>query len=291
MRFVIITGLSGAGKSSAVKYLEDMGYFCVDNLPPSLIPKFAEVCTQSDGKMDKIALVIDIRGGELFKDLIPALKELKESGISYEILFLEASDKVLIKRYKESRRMHPLAPEGRLLRGIFEERSILEDIKIKADHIIDTSNLTPRQLKEEIFGIFVEGKTFEGMIINVMSFGFKYGLPIDCDLVFDVRFIPNPYYIDSMRELTGKHEKVKDYVLNAPETKEFISRLSDMLEFLIPNYIKEGKSQLVIGIGCTGGKHRSVAIADAIFNILVEKMHRAVIDHRDIDKDNRGATK
>lgn len=291
MRFIIITGLSGAGKSMAVKNMEDTGFFCVDNLPPSLIPKFAEICQQSGGKMDKIALVIDIRGGYLFKELLPALKELEEDGFAYEILFLEASDKVLVKRFKESRRMHPLAPEGRLLRGILEERSILKEIKGIANHIIDTSNMTPRQLKEEIHRVFGEESTGKSMIINVTSFGFKYGLPMECDLVFDVRFIPNPYYIDSMRKLTGKTKLVRDYVLNAEETREFIHRLIEMLNFLIPNYIKEGKSQLVIGIGCTGGKHRSVAIAEKVCTMLQEMDIKVEIDHRDIEKDNRGAVK
>ncbi|MCX7749224.1 MAG: RNase adapter RapZ [Clostridia bacterium] len=289
MRFVIITGVSGAGKSHVIKYLEDIGYFCVDNLPPSLIPKFAEICTHSGGKMEKIALIIDIRGGELFKDLFPSLSALKESGMTYEILFLEASDEVLIKRFKENRRTHPLAREGRLIRGIKEERYILHEVKEKANHIIDTSNLTPRQLKEEIVRIFGEGKNFEGMIISIMSFGFKYGIPTDCDLVFDVRFIPNPYYIDSMKKLTGKNELVKNYVLNSNGTSEFLNKLGELLEFLIPNYIKEGKTQLVIGIGCTGGKHRSVTIADALHGVLQGKQHSVVIDHRDIEKDNRGA--
>ncbi|MFZ5988647.1 MAG: RNase adapter RapZ [Bacillota bacterium] len=291
MRLLIITGVSGAGKSLVIKYLEDLGFFCVDNLPPLLIRKFAEICMQSRGKIDKIALVIDIRGGELFNDLFPELNALKDAGISPEILFLEASDKVLIKRFKESRRVHPLAPEGRLILGITKEREILKEIKKNATQVIDTSNLTPRQLKEEISNIFVEGKKFEGMIINIISFGFKYGIPIDCDLVFDVRFIPNPYYIDSMRKQTGKNEAVRDYVLSFKETEDFLKKLNDMLEFLIPNYIKEGKSQLVVGIGCTGGRHRSVAISGALFSYLSEKGHRVVIDHRDIDKDGRGAKK
>jgi RNase adapter protein RapZ len=291
MRFVIITGVSGAGKSQVVKYLEDLGFFCVDNLPPALIPKFAEICYQSEGKMDRIALVIDIRGGELLKELFPGLTSLTEAGFSYEILFLEASDEVLIKRFKESRRAHPLAPEGRLIRGIREERRILQDIKSKASHIIDTSNLSTRQLKQELSNLYVEGRAFEGIIISIISFGFKYGIPIDCDLVFDVRFIPNPYYIESMKKLTGKNETVKDFVLKCNETETFLAKLNDMLEFLIPCYIKEGKSQIVIGIGCTGGRHRSVAIADSLFKTLESKQHRVIIDHRDIDKDNRGVIK
>lgn len=291
MRFVIITGISGAGKSHTIKYMEDIGFFCVDNLPPELIPKFAEICMRSADKMDKIALVIDIRGGELLTDLIPALEEVKSIGMSYEILFLESSDQVLIKRYKESRRAHPLAPEGRLLRGIKEERRILEKIKSHANYIIDTSNLTPKLLKEQITQIFVEGRKFDGLTISVNSFGFKYGLPLDCDLVFDVRFLPNPYYIDSLRKLTGKNEAVREYVLKYKESQVFLEKLNDMLEFLIPNYIKEGKTQLVVGIGCTGGKHRSVTIAESIYNSLSSKQHRVIVDHRDIDKDNRGAVK
>jgi len=289
MRFIVITGISGAGKSLVANYLEDLGFFCVDNLPPSLIPKFAEVCFQSRGKMDKVALVIDIRGGELFNDLFPALETLREGGFNYEILFMEASDNVLIKRYKESRRTHPLAPEGRLIKGINEEREMLKKVKEKADHIIDTSNLTPRQLREEIVRIIDEEKTYIGIIINIMSFGFKYGIPIDCDLVFDVRFIPNPYYINSMKKLTGRSEIVKNYVLKFEETNRFLDKLTDMLDFLIPNYVKEGKASLVIGIGCTGGRHRSVVIADELYQRLIEKQHSVIIDHRDIEKDNRGA--
>lgn len=291
MRFVIVTGMSGAGKSLVTKYLEDIGFFCVDNLPPSLILKFAEISAQSEGKMEKIALVIDIRGGELLHDLFPALDEIKQSGFSYEILFLEAADDVLVKRYKESRRQHPLSQEGRLLKGIREERKALEKIKAKANYIIDTSTLATRQLKQEINNIFLEGKTFTGIIINIVSFGFKYGIPTDCDLVFDVRFIPNPYYIAPMKLKNGKDEMVKEFVLNAHETKEFLEKLDDMLDFLIPNYIKEGKSQLDIGIGCTGGRHRSVAIADEVFRRLQDKKHRAVIEHRDIEKDSRGVGK
>lgn len=291
MRFVIVTGMSGAGKSLVTKYLEDIGFFCVDNLPPALIPKFAEISAQSEGKMEKIALVIDIRGGILLQDLFPALSEIKDAGISYEILFLEADDDVLVKRYKESRRQHPLSPEGRLLKGIKEERKALDGIKSRANYIIDTSTLNTRHLKQEINGIFLEGRTFKGIVINIVSFGFKYGIPTDCDLVFDVRFIPNPYYIAPMKHQTGKDTMVKDFVLEAQETKAFLAKLYDMLDFLIPNYIKEGKSQLDIGIGCTGGRHRSVAIADELHLRLEEKLHRVIIEHRDIEKDGRGVIK
>ena len=291
MRFIVITGISGAGKSLVANYLEDLGFFCVDNLPPALIPKFAEICSQSGGKMDKIALVMDIRGGELLNDLFPGLNALKDAGFSYDILFMEASDAVLIKRYKETRRSHPLAPEGRLIKGINEERKVLRRIKEKSNYVIDTSNLTPRQLKEEIAGIVGDENTFKGLIISIISFGFKYGIPIDCDLVFDVRFIPNPYYIESMKKLTGRNETVKEYVLKFKETNEFMEKLTDMLDFLLPNYIKEGKSQLVIGIGCTGGRHRSVVIADCLNKLLTEKQHRVVIEHRDINKDSRSAGK
>jgi len=279
--------MSGAGKSLCVKYFEDIGYFCVDNLPPSLVPKFAEICLQSRNKMEKIALIMDIRGGSMFLDLFPALESLATYGISYKILFLEAQDNVLVKRFKETRRMHPLSPEGRILDGIREERRILQPVKEKAHYIIDTSNLTPRQLKQEIHKLFVEGKPFSGLIISVISFGFKYGVPIDCDLVFDVRFIPNPYYIDSLKNLTGNDNEVNDYVMSFHESRVFLAKLVDLLDFLIPNYVKEGKNQLVIGIGCTGGKHRSVAIANRLFEILKAKNSSVVLEHRDIDKDNR----
>lgn len=289
MRFIVITGISGAGKSLVAKYLEDSGFFCIDNLPPQLIPKIADICSQNTGRTDKVALVIDIRGGILLKDLFPALEALREGGHTYEILFMEASDRVVIKRYKESRRAHPLAPEGRLLKGINEERWVLQKIKEKANYIIDTSNLTPRQLKEEILGIIGGDNSYKGLSINIISFGFKYGIPIECDLVFDVRFIPNPYYIESMKKLTGRNETVKKYVLSMPETGEFLEKLSGMLDFLIPNYIKEGKSQLVIGIGCTGGRHRSVAIADAVEKALHDRSYRTIVEHRDIEKDSRSA--
>ncbi|MGE5474487.1 MAG: RNase adapter RapZ [Ignavibacteriales bacterium] len=286
MRFVIVTGLSGAGKSQAIKFLEDHGFFCVDNLPPALLPKFTELCSQTNSNIEKVAIVIDIRGGKLFDELFEYLSSMKEQGFSYEILFLEASDQVLIKRFKETRRSHPLSPEGRIITGIEKEKALLEGLKKRANYIIDTSNLSTRQLKEQINSIFLEGKSFEGVIISVISFGFKYGIPIESDLVFDVRFIPNPFYIENLKKQTGKDKLVKEYVLQFDETKEFVKKTNDMLEFLIPNYIKEGKSQLVISIGCTGGKHRSITIAEELAGMLESKGHRIIVEHRDIGKDS-----
>lgn len=291
MRFVIVTGLSGAGKTQATRCLEDLGFFCVDNLPPALVPKFADLCYQTEGKIDRIALVIDIRGGKFFDDLFDSLNQLKNMDYKYEILFLDASDDVLIKRFKESRRNHPLAANGRILDGINEERIRLTEVKSKADNIIDTSNLTPRQLKEEIVHIFVEGKKFEGIIISVVSFGFKYGIPLDADLVFDVRFLPNPYYVETLRKQSGEDEQVKEYVMRWPETKEFLEKVDGMVEFLIPYYIKEGKTHLVIAIGCTGGRHRSVVIANQLYEMLKKNSHRVIIDHRHISEDVGGYRK
>lgn len=285
MRFVIITGMSGAGKSSAIKHMEDLGFFCVDNLPPTLLAKFAEICSQSWEKLEKVAAVVDMRGGEMFNELIPNIEELKKAGHFVEILFLEASDEVLVKRYKETRRVHPLAKKGHLLEGITSERAALEEVRKISDHILDTSNLSSLQFRGEIGNIFENETKFRGIIISLVSFGFKYGVPMDCDNVHDVRFIPNPFYIESLRKLTGRNEKVRHYVLDNEITIEFINKLEDMLEFLIPHYIKEGKSQLVIGIGCTGGRHRSVAIADEIGRKLNNKGNSVVILHRDIDKD------
>lgn len=291
MRFVIVTGLSGAGKSQATRCLEDLGFFCIDNLPPALVPKFADLCYQSGGKLDRIALVIDIRSGKFFDDLFESLNQLKIMNYKYEILFLDASDEVLIKRFKESRRNHPLAPGGRIVDGINEERKKLGEVKSKADNIIDTSDLTPRQLKEEMVHIFLEGKKFEGIIISVVSFGFKYGIPLDADLVFDVRFLPNPYYVEQLKAHSGKEEQVRDYVLKWPEAKQFLDKVIDMVEFLIPYYIKEGKTHLVIAVGCTGGRHRSVVMAGQIHEMLKKNGHRVIIDHRDILEDKGKADK
>lgn len=288
MRFVIVTGLSGAGKTQAIRSLEDLGYFCVDNLPPTLMPKFAEACYQTDGKIDKIALVIDIRGGEFFYDLFESLKYLTKQNYRYEILFLDANDKVLVKRYKESRRTHPLAPGGRILQGIELERKRLNEVKYRSDNIIDTSDMTNMKLRDKIWRIYGDDEQIKNrLIINVLSFGFKYGVPVDADLVFDVRFLPNPYYIPELKKFSGDDKEIKEYVLKFKETKEFINKLEDMLEFLIPNYVKEGKIQLVIAIGCTGGRHRSVTIANEIYDRLKEKGHNLSKEHRDINEDTK----
>lgn len=284
MELLIITGMSGAGKSLGVKYFEDIGYFCVDNLPPSLIPKFAEVIIHGKSNHDKIALIIDIRGGAMFLDLLPALATLTDMDVKYKILFLDASDSVLVKRFKESRRMHPLSQDGRISDGIAEERKILQTIKDKADVIIDTSNLNPRQLREAIINHFVKGKSFTGLIVNIVTFGFKYGIPIDSDLVFDVRFIPNPYYVPKLKSKTGLESEVADYIMSFSETRTFITKLFDMINFLLPQYVKEGKSQLIIAIGCTGGRHRSVAIADKLYKRLKRRGINVVIEHRDITR-------
>ncbi|MBO8434088.1 MAG: RNase adapter RapZ [Tyzzerella sp.] len=287
MRFVIVTGMSGAGKSTVLKFFEDMNFFCVDNLPPALIPKFAELCFEQGGEIDKVAMGIDIRGGRLFTDLFDTISSLNERGYDFEILFLDASDTTLIKRYKETRRTHPLSKGGSIEEGIEKEREILEDVKKKATYIIDTSNILVRELKEQLKSIFVENKKFESLIITVCSFGFKYGIPIDSDLVFDVRFLPNPFYIQELKELTGNDKPVSDYVMSFDESKIFLDKLTDMIKFLIPQYIKEGKNQLVISIGCTGGKHRSVTLANALYGKLKEDGHSILLKHNDIEKDSR----
>ena len=293
MRFIIVTGLSGAGKSEATKSLEDMGYFCVDNLPPTLITKFAEVCSQSNGKIDKVALVIDIRGGVFFNDLFQSLRELEKDQFKYEILFLDATDEVLVKRFKEKRRSHPLSGGGRVITGIELEREKLREVKDKADIIIDTSKYKIGDLREEMTKYFGDETLPEKqMSITVLSFGFKYGIPVDSDLVFDVRFIPNPFYIPELKQYSGADEPVKEYVLAQNETVEFIDKVQNMLQFLIPNYIKEGKRQLIVSIGCTGGRHRSVAIANEVYERLAKANFNARIEHRDIMEDcHKGARK
>jgi len=280
---LVITGMSGAGKSQAMKIMEDMNYFCMDNLPPALLTKFAELCYESKRDIEKVAVVVDIRSGEFFDSLFNGLEGLAKMGISYKILFLESSDNTLIKRYKELRRPHPLNPDGSIIEGIKEERNLLFEVKKRADYIIDTSKLSLGMLKEELRKIFIEGLMNRNLSISISSFGFKHGTLLDGDLVFDVRFIPNPYYVSELKEFTGEDENVMDYVFQWPETNIFISKVIDMLEFLIPYYIREGKTQLILGIGCTGGVHRSVAIANRIGEILKSHGHRVTVSHRDLN--------
>ena len=286
MRFVIVTGMSGAGRSTALRVLEDAGYFCVDNLPISLIEKFSELIYPGNTEVTKVALGIDIRSGKAFDELAAVLEELTVAGVNYEILFLDASDEVLVKRYKETRRTHPLAQDGRVADGIREERRRLEFLKKQADYIIDTSSLLTRELKQELDKIFVQNKNFKNLVISVLSFGFKYGIPTDSDLVFDVRFLPNPYYYEDLRKLSGNDRPVQDFVMGFEVSHRFLDKLIDMIQFLIPNYVLEGKNQLVISIGCTGGKHRSVTLANKLYERLRENTDYAVrIEHRDIEKD------
>ena len=286
MRFVIVTGMSGAGKTTALKMLEDMGYFCVDNLPIPLLTRFVEMFSEPEEEVKKIALGLDVRGGQDFTGLQEVLDEMDEKQTSYEILFLDAQDDVLIKRYKETRRQHPLSGSGRVGTGIAKEREKIMFLKMRATYILDTSKMLTRELKLELEKIFVKGESFCNLYITVMSFGFKYGIPQDSDLVFDVRFLPNPYYIDELREKTGNDPEVQDYVMENDKAREFLDKLTDMVDFLIPNFILEGKNQLVIAIGCTGGKHRSVTLANALYQKLGSQENYGVrIEHRDIGKD------
>jgi UPF0042 nucleotide-binding protein len=284
IRFVIITGLSGAGKSETMKCFEDIGYFCVDNLPPVLIPKFAELCVQSDGSLNRIALVVDIRGGSFFDDIFEALENLEQKGFSYEILFLEAREDILVRRFKESRRRHPLSATGVLTEGIRAEGERLEEIRGKATLILDTSDISARELREKISQNYDQTANQEKMLITIVSFGFKNGIPLDVDLLFDVRFLPNPHYVDSLRKLNGNCSEVSEYVLKWPLATRFLTRLYDFIDFLVPQYRKEGKANLIIGIGCTGGQHRSVTIANKLGDFLRTRGYRSIVEHRDISK-------
>ena len=287
MRFVIVTGMSGAGKSTALKMLEDMGYFCVDNLPIPLLPGFVQMLQNTDTEMKKVALGLDVRSGQDLSGLKENLEAMDRDRIGYEILFLDANDAVLVKRYKETRRQHPLSGSGRVDTGIAKEREKILFLKMKATYILDTSKMLTRELRIELEKIFVDGQSFCNLYITVMSFGFKYGIPQDADLVFDVRFLPNPYYIDTLRAKTGNEAEVQDYVMQNDKGRIFLDKLKDMMEFLIPNYILEGKNQLVIAIGCTGGKHRSVTLANALYQLLdQEESYGVRIEHRDIGKDS-----
>ena len=282
MKFIIVTGMSGAGKSSVLKFLEDVGFFCVDNLPPFLILKFAQMYFEMSTQIKKVAIGIDIRGGKLFNDLFFNLEKIDKA--NYKILFLDASDNVLVKRFKETRRVHPIAKakSERIIFGIKKEREILKKVKSRADYIIDTSFMKSNDLKEKINDIFVAQKKFDGLMINIISFGFKYGIPEDSDLVFDVRFLPNPFYIKELKDLTGNDLDVKNYVLKFELSHKFLDKVLDLINFLIPNYIHEGKNQLVISVGCTGGKHRSVTIANEIYKKLFDGGRNVFINHRDI---------
>ena len=288
MRFVVVTGMSGAGKSSALHMLEDAGYYCVDNLPVPLIKKFAELVSTPNSEIEKVVIGVDVRTGQGFLELDRVLDEMTKNGMPFEVLFFEASDEILVKRYKETRRVHPLAGEGRVENGIEKERELLVSIKRRADYILDTSQMLTRDLKKEIDKIFVSNQSYyKSLFVTIVSFGFKYGIPTDADLVFDVRFLPNPYYFDELKNKNGNDQEVQEYVLGFPEAGQFLDKLEDMLRFLFPKYILEGKNRLVVTIGCTGGKHRSVTLANALYERL--KSHEDYgfkIEHRDIDKDS-----
>lgn len=286
MRFVIVSGMSGAGKSTALKVLEDFGFFCVDNLPVALLPNFGEIASDRQTEVDKVAVGVDIRNGEQLTRLNSQLEVLCELGIEYEILFLDAEDETLVKRYKETRRTHPLAKEDRIETGISREREMISFIRDRADYIIDTTTLLTRELRQEVEKIFVGNEEYGNFIITVLSFGFKYGIPSDADLVFDVRFLPNPYYEDELRPLTGMDESVFNYVMDNETARIFANKLEDMVEFLIPKYAQEGKTSLVIAVGCTGGKHRSVTIARELYSRIARNGEYGFrLEHRDVDKD------
>ena len=287
MKLVIVTGMSGAGKSTAMKMMEDMGYFCVDNLPIVLFEKFLDLFNGTHLSQQKVAIGMDVRSGKDLKNMEFALQRMEYMEIPFEILFLDADDRVLIKRYKETRRVHPLAKGERIEKGIEREREKIAFLKKGADYIIDTGNLLTRELKYELERIFVHEEEFKSMMITILSFGFKYGIPADSDLVMDVRFLPNPYYDVELRPKTGNDKEIQDFVMKYPESTEFINKLEDLIQFLIPQYISEGKNQLVISIGCTGGKHRSVTLANELYKRLdsEERDYGLKIEHRDLTKD------
>lgn len=288
LTFHIITGLSGAGKTYAIRALEDMGFFCVDNLPPALLPRFAELCLEGGSALHHVAVVIDIRGGLFFEHLFQALDELKKQGYLYEILFLEASTEVLVKRFKETRRRHPLSNLGPLLEEILLEKQRMESLRGIANKIIDTSEISPKELKSQIADLYGPDNDKVKMHLTIMSFGYKYGIPLDADLVVDVRFLPNPYYEEQLRPLTGCDPEVHDYVCRSSLTEEFLEKYSDTLSFLLPHYVEEGKTHLVIAIGCTGGQHRSVVLANCLGERLSSQEYRVMIRHRDMFKQSTG---
>ena len=282
MEVVIITGLSGAGKSQAANCLEDMGYYTVDNMPPALVKNFIELAMSERNSIEKAAFVIDIRGGEFFEDIKPCLQYLKEKELEHKVLFLEASNEVLIRRFKETRRLHPLAEEGENLVGLQQEIEILADLRMVSDYVIDTSNMKSAKLKQEIMSIFENGEEENKFVVNIQSFGFKHGIPLEADMVFDMRFIPNPYYVPSLKKLTGNSKKIQDYVLKFQESQDFIENVDKMLNQMIPCYIREGKYHLNLAFGCTGGHHRSVTMANVFAKKLKEQGLRITIEHRDL---------
>ncbi len=284
MELLIVTGISGAGKSQAANVLEDIGFYCVDNVPPLIIPNFIELLSEEHSDFKKLAIITDIRGGELFKDIIDILSRLKKDDISYKILYLTAEDDVLIRRYKENRRLHPLSSRNGITisEAVSLERRMLEPIRDIADYVIDTSSLSVAQFKERLMGLFT--KELKTVTVQCESFGFKYGVPSDADLVFDVRCLPNPFYVPELKRLTGKDSEVRDFVMNSKESKELFCKVSELIEFLLPLYLKEGKSQLVVAFGCTGGKHRSVTFAELLNNELSAKKLNSITVHRDISK-------
>ncbi|MBR3645564.1 MAG: RNase adapter RapZ [Lachnospiraceae bacterium] len=284
MRLVIVTGMSGSGKNTALKFFEDNGYYCVDNLPIALIETMAELTLSQGSEINKVALGVDIRSGNV-EDMSKTLQRLDDMGVRYEILFLDCSDDVLIKRYKETRRLHPMTENKSIVHGIHVEREEIDDLKKHADYIIDTSNLLVRDLREELDKIFIQNKDYKNLFITILSFGFKHGIPSDCDLVMDVRFLPNPYYIPNLKQLTGNDREVRDFVMNSPVSEEFMAKFIDLVRFLVPQYISEGKNQLVIGIGCTGGHHRSVTVARKLYEALSDgDKYGMKLSHRDINR-------
>ncbi len=282
-RLVIVTGMSGGGKTQACRHLEDLGFFCVDNLPPVFIPKFAELCAHSAGHIARVVLVVDTRSREFFDTFLHVLEDMDKAGQKYELLFMDATDEAIIRRYKETRRRHPLAPSARLSDGIRQERAQLARVREKATYIIDTSALRKADLKKKILSLFGHAEGV-AMGINVLSFGFRHGVPMDADMVLDVRFLPNPFYIDALRYKNGEVPEVAEYIAKWPVTREFTEKLDGLLDFLIPQYVKEGKNQFVIAVGCTGGMHRSVYIARHIFDFLGARGWQATLEHRDLTK-------
>lgn len=284
-RIIIVTGMSGSGKTQACRCLEDLGYFCVDNLPPVFIPKFVELCSHASSHVNKVVFVVDTRSREFFDNLIQILEDMDKKNLDYEMLFMDASDDAIIRRYKETRRRHPMAPSARISDGVAKERSRLESVRGKATYLIDTSNMSKAELRDKIKLLF--GKTDgSNMNISVLSFGFKYGIPMDADIVLDVRFLPNPFYIENLKHKSGSVAEVAEYIAEKPVTQEFLKRLDNLVEFLVPQYVKEGKSQLVIAVGCTGGMHRSVFTAKHIFDLISSNGYTANLEHRDLMKND-----